>query len=198
MGQICRIFAACWPASRAPGASPSHHARRRSHHIHDAQCDRKILHGPPLKAARGRGKAPGESSRTVLHCAYRPSDFPALHPYPARRLVWSPLRASSDHRFIVGALRAQRPCQLSRHPPSELVGLLSWRAACLVSHCARPTRAFGGRALREHRRSSGSIPSSAPGARDQHGCHSTPLSSPRLPLPTTMSVASLHLARVRT
>ena len=26
-------------------------------------------------------------------------------------------------------------------------------------YCARPTRAFGGRALREHRRSSGSIPS---------------------------------------
>jgi len=26
---------------------------------------------------------------------------------PARRLVWSPLRASSDHRFIVGALRAR-------------------------------------------------------------------------------------------
>jgi len=28
----------------------------------------------------------------------------------------SPLRASSDHRFIVGALRAQRPYQLPRHP----------------------------------------------------------------------------------
>ena len=41
-----------------------------------------------------------------------------LHPQPhlARRLVWSPLRASSDHRFIVGALRAQRPYQLPRHP----------------------------------------------------------------------------------
>ena len=31
--------------------------------------------------------------------------------------MWSPLRASSDHRFIVGALRAQRPYQLSRHSP---------------------------------------------------------------------------------
>jgi MarR family transcriptional regulator, 2-MHQ and catechol-resistance regulon repressor len=40
-----------------------------------------------------------------------------LHPHPARRLVWSPLRASSDHRFIVGALRARRPCQLSRPSP---------------------------------------------------------------------------------
>ena len=51
--------------------------------------------------------------------------------------MWSPLRASSDHRFIVGALRTQRPCQLSRHSPSELVALLSWRAACLVSYCAQ-------------------------------------------------------------
>jgi len=38
------------------------------------------------------------------------------HPHSARRLVWSPLRASSDHRFIVGALRAQGPYQLPRHP----------------------------------------------------------------------------------
>jgi len=29
--------------------------------------------------------------------------------------LWSPLRASGDHRFIVGALRAQRPHQLPRH-----------------------------------------------------------------------------------
>jgi hypothetical protein len=29
----------------------------------------------------------------------------------------------------------------------------------LIFHCARPTRAFPGRALREHRRSSGFIPS---------------------------------------
>jgi hypothetical protein len=28
----------------------------------------------------------------------------------------------------------------------------------MVSHCACPTRVFGGRAMREHRRSSGSIP----------------------------------------
>jgi hypothetical protein len=27
--------------------------------------------------------------------------FPALHPYPARRLVWSPLRASSDRCFPI-------------------------------------------------------------------------------------------------
>ena len=38
---------------------------------------------------------------------------------PTRRLVWSLLRTSSDHSFIVGALRARRPCQLSRHFPSQ-------------------------------------------------------------------------------
>jgi hypothetical protein len=41
----------------------------------------------------------------------------SLCPRSARRLVWSPLRASSDHRFIVGALRAQRPCQPPCHSP---------------------------------------------------------------------------------
>jgi len=42
---------------------------------------------------------------------------PTFHPHPitARRQGWSPLRASSDHRFIVGALRARRTvCLLSR------------------------------------------------------------------------------------
>ena len=39
-----------------------------------------------------------------------------LHLHSARQLVWSPLRASSDHRFIVRALRAQRPYQLPRYP----------------------------------------------------------------------------------
>jgi hypothetical protein len=77
--------------------------------------------------------------------------FSPLYPYPTRQLVWSPLRASSDHRFIVGALRAQRPCQLSRHFPSKLARSSPWGTAWLVSHCARPTRAFRGRALREHR-----------------------------------------------
>jgi hypothetical protein len=52
---------------------------------------------------------------------------------------------------------------------------LSNGAAWLISHRARPTRAFGGRALREHRRSSGSIPSSAPGAKDRQGCPSVRL-----------------------
>ena len=32
------------------------------------------------------------------------------------------------------------------------------RVACLASHCARPTRAFPGRALREHRRPTGHPP----------------------------------------
>ena len=66
--------------------------------------------------------------------------FPALYPYAARRLVWSPLRASSDHCFIVGALRAQRPCQLSGHFPSQLArtSLLSF-----VNGHRGQNRAFG-------------------------------------------------------
>jgi hypothetical protein len=36
--------------------------------------------------------------------------------------------------------------------PSLLVSLHG-RVVCLISHCARPTRAFSGRASREHRRS---------------------------------------------
>jgi len=39
--------------------------------------------------------------------------------------------------------------------------LRSWRVAWLILECARPTRGVRDRALREHRRSSGSIPSSA-------------------------------------
>ncbi len=39
-----------------------------------------------------------------------------LHLYLARRLVWSPLRASSDHRFIVGPLRAQELSALTYFP----------------------------------------------------------------------------------
>ena len=42
----------------------------------------------------------------------------------------------------------------------------------MIFHCARPTRGVRDRALREHRRSSGSIPSSVPGAQDQRGCPS--------------------------
>ena len=69
----------------------------------------------------------GGSRRAVLHCADRTSDFPAPYPYPARRLVWSLLRASSDHSFTLGALRAQRPCQLLRTLlPSSLVLSQGW------------------------------------------------------------------------
>ncbi len=39
----------------------------------------------------------------------------------------------------------------------------------MVSHCARSTRGVRDCALREHRRSTGFIPSSAPGARNQQG-----------------------------
>jgi len=65
-----------------------------------------------------------------------------------------------------------RRTRLQMIPPSSLVISQGW--GCLIFHCARPTRAFSGRALREHRRSSGSIPSSVPGAQDQRGCPSHP------------------------
>ena len=44
-----------------------------------------------------------------------------LYTHSARRLVWSPLRASSDHRFIVRALRAQRPYSPSLSESARLV-----------------------------------------------------------------------------
>jgi hypothetical protein len=65
-----------------------------------------------------------------------------------------PLRASNDHCFIVGVLRAQRitgaalrrSCSESTGPddllPSFFVLPSLARAACLVSHCARSTRVF--------------------------------------------------------
>jgi hypothetical protein len=45
------------------------------------------------------------------------------------------LRASSDHRFIVGALRARRPYQLSRHPlcsGSKGAARVSFRCSLLI------------------------------------------------------------------
>ena len=51
----------------------------------------------------------------------------------------------------------------------------SYRARSASRRTTRlPIPSFGGRALREHRRSSGSIPASAPGAQDQRGCPSNP------------------------
>jgi len=60
-----------------------------------------------------------------------------FYPYPhlARRLVWSPLRASSDHWFIVGALRAQRSCQSPRHPLA--CSFFSSQAGWLILESAR-------------------------------------------------------------
>jgi hypothetical protein len=75
------------------------------------------MYNNPSKLARFSLRG---SSRTVLHCAHRASDFPALYPYPARRLVWSPLRASNEGLLRPRVARAQRPCQLSRHSPSKL------------------------------------------------------------------------------
>jgi hypothetical protein len=96
-----------------------------------------IQQGPQDSCPAGRICVPTEfagfsltgSSPTVLPCAHRLSDFPVLYPYPAGRLVWSPLRASSDHSFTVGALRAQRPCQLPRPSPSKLARYTLQRVA---------------------------------------------------------------------
>jgi hypothetical protein len=97
-----------------------------------------------------------------------------IYPSSARGLALSPLRASRDHCFIVGPLRAQRLCRLSRLLP--VMGRAFWKHGSNVGvllfcdlspprgvakaalDCAHRTRAFLGRALREHRRSSGSIP----------------------------------------
>jgi len=78
-------------------------------------------------ALREHRRSSSRPSHTPSQCA-RPTRGYLLHPHSARRLVWSPLRASSDHRFTVGALRAQRPCQLSRHSLFELapVHILKW------------------------------------------------------------------------
>ena len=83
--------------------------------------------------------------------------YPEFHPHSARQLVWSPLRALSDHSIIVGAQRAQRPCQLPRISPSKLDYFSHKEVADGSPNCARPTRAFIGRALREQRGPSGSI-----------------------------------------
>ncbi len=124
--------------------SPAHPLADIFHPPHPPIASQSIPRDVPLTRARTFKFSPlypKGSSQTVLHCAHRQCAFPGLYPYPARRLVWSPLRASSDHRFIVGALRAQRPYQLSRHFPSKLACPSFHRAAWLILECARRTRA---------------------------------------------------------
>ena len=67
--------------------------------------------------------------------------------YNARLLRWSRLRISQDCIFV-----PLLPRSLASH--SEVTRS--------VSHCARPTRAFLGRALREHTRPAGHLPASFP------------------------------------
>jgi hypothetical protein len=124
------------------------------------------LAAPPSPRHEGNvGEAPRGSSHTLLHCAHRTSivsscAFCEQEGWPGYSSL--PLPSSfaylstgwpgrSSNARVEGALSNAR---------SELEALLSWRAACLVSYCARPTRAFGGRALREHRRPTGCPPSS--------------------------------------
>ena len=98
------------------------------------------------------------------------------------------LRASDEHILIVRVLRARRaPGRPYPLPPSSPVFSQGWglidvplRATFSPAHpLARrdvpvaQARVFCDRALREHRRSSGSIPSPVPGAQDQRGCPSS-------------------------
>ena len=55
-----------------------------------------------------------------------------------------------------------------------------------------PSPSFGGRTLHEHRRSSGSIPSSAPGTRDQQGCHSPPFLVRPVPVVPAMTTTCVR------
>ncbi len=85
--------------------------------------------------------------------------------------MWSPLRASSDHRLIVAALRARRmvgssSLYLSFREVAKAALDCAHRTST-VSSCAfceqggrlaAPSSSFCGRALREHRRSTDSIP----------------------------------------
>ena len=112
-------------------------------------------------------------------------NFPLAHPLLARfllrgGLVWFPTA------HVEGA-------PLSMLLPSSLVSLFR-RTAWLLSHCARPTRAFRGRALREHRTLTRQSPSyvsiiskrasnSCPQAVQRMQSDSTVISSDLIPMP---------------
>jgi hypothetical protein len=70
-----------------------------------------------------------------------------------------PLRASSDHRFIVGALRARRAFDLPSNSPSLLVRLFFPRAAWSILNCARRTSTFLSCAFREQEDDQGALSS---------------------------------------
>jgi len=118
-----------------------------------AQCTRLsnlfYFFSPVLEGWSGRFPTCARPTRGVLDCALREHrESPGLHPFLFPSVGGSGqgcprLRASEDI-----------------HVPSKLVRYLSRDGGWLIFHCARPTRGVCDRALREQRRSSGSIPSS--------------------------------------
>ena len=91
-------------------------------------------------------------------------DFPGRAISPGEDLLFPPLRHHTFSPKGVAKLsftarierahshRARSASRRTTRSPSLLLQLSYFslqRAACLVFHCARPTRAFGGRALRE-------------------------------------------------
>ncbi len=119
-----------------------------------------FLTRPPI----GRHFSPAQPSDCLA------IDFPGRAISPGEDFLFPPLR---DHTFSpkgvaklsftarierAHSLRARSASRRTTRSPSLLLQLSYFslqRAACLVFHCARPTRAFSGRALREHRRPTG-------------------------------------------
>ena len=98
-------------------------------------------HSFTVRGLRAR-RAPGRSLRILLRARVRHlMILPLLLALFLAGAAWigPQLRTSNDHY----------------NGSSELARTIPLRVARLVSNCARPTRAFRGRALREHRRPTG-------------------------------------------
>jgi hypothetical protein len=99
---------------------------------------------------------PKESRQTVLHCARRttfillnnPSKLARYSP-PGDGLVDPQMRALNEHLLSVRVPRARRaPGHSFSQTLCPFTAPRGWPP--IVLYCARPTRAFSGRALREH------------------------------------------------
>src|SRR6185436_20418124 len=109
--------------------------------------------------------------------------------------LWSPLRASGDHRFIVGALRAQRPHQLPRFPLLLFSTLSSYspsRVGWSVLDCARRTSTFLLCAFREQEDDQATLPSPCSSA--LLPVHSTCAIQPGLNSPARSFISRLLIA----
>jgi hypothetical protein len=110
----------------------------------------------PSSVLRAR-RAPGHSLRALFF--HSPGNGTRVGPTaPVERVLVPFLNLSLGERpRLSSTARMERALPNLMLLPSLLV-FFSGRVACLISHCARPTRAFRGRALREHRRSTGHPP----------------------------------------